>query len=426
MSEKESNINWKDNSDHIGRMLHEWRKSDALSDVTLFSDDKQQFKAHKLVLSACSPFFENIISDLKQRASVIYLEGIKDQDLSSILEFMYLGTTKVCQERIENFLSIAKNLELKGISLEDTINAAISQESDMDELNDITTTTDLTFENKSQDISVFLESEQYSLDVLTPISFEKKESDDFEFGTKRRDSLKSHKLAKHDDVGYKYKYECNMCDFVVTREYSLKVHIKSKHEKIQKYNCSKCEYQTGRKECLVNHIRTKHDGVKFFCNQCDYEAFHKCHLNRHIREKHEGFKYKCNKCDKEYGSEKGLEYHIQIIHEGLKLGGCCDKCDYLAPTKHMLKRHIDSVHEGITYDCKQCDYQCSTKETLIKHIEKKHKGNGHQNESGSNHKDRSLKKYTCDQCQFKGLSESNLKKHIQNKHVKKVVKYRYY
>ena len=421
-------MNWKDQSDHLERMLHEWRKSDALSDVTLFSDDKQQFKAHKLVLSACSPFFENIISDLKQRASVIYLEGIKDQDVSSILEFMYLGTTKVCQERIENFLSIAKNLEVKGISLEDTINAAISQEFDMDELNDITTTTDLTFENKSQDISVFLESEQYSLDVLTPIPFDKKESNYFacdqcEFGTKRRDSLKSHKLAKHDDVGY--KYECNMCDFVVTREYSLKVHIKSKHEN-QKYHCSKCEYQTGRKECLVYHIRSKHDGVKFVCNQCDYQAHQKSHLNRHIRTKHEGFKYQCNKCYKEYGSEKGLEYHIQIIHEGLKLGGCCDKCDYLAPTIPILKRHIDSVHNGITYDCKQCDYQSTTKKTLEKHIEKKHKGNDHQNESGTNLKDRSLKKYTCDQCQFKGLSESNLKKHIQNKHVKKVVKFRYY
>ena len=40
-------------------MLHEMMKSNELTDVTLVCDDKKQFKAHKIVLSACSTVFKN-------------------------------------------------------------------------------------------------------------------------------------------------------------------------------------------------------------------------------------------------------------------------------------------------------------------------------------------------------------------------------
>ena len=59
--------------------------------VTLVCDDKKQFKAHKIVLSACSSVFRRIIKDLPKNGSVIYLRGIQHQEMESILEYMYLG-----------------------------------------------------------------------------------------------------------------------------------------------------------------------------------------------------------------------------------------------------------------------------------------------------------------------------------------------
>ena len=110
------NLNWHTYSVHLREMLHEMMKSDELTDVTLVCDDKRQFKAHKIVLSACSSVFKTIINDLPHNSSVIYLRGIKHQEMESILEFMYLGMATFYQDRMNEFLNVAKNLEIKGIS----------------------------------------------------------------------------------------------------------------------------------------------------------------------------------------------------------------------------------------------------------------------------------------------------------------------
>ena len=114
MNQEKYNLKWHTYSDHLREMLHDMMKSDQLTDVTLVCDDKKQFKAHKIVLSACSSVFKSIIKDLPQN-SVIYLRGIHHQEMESILEFMYLGVATFYQERMNEFLNVAKNLEIKEI-----------------------------------------------------------------------------------------------------------------------------------------------------------------------------------------------------------------------------------------------------------------------------------------------------------------------
>ena len=116
MHQEKYKLNWHTYSDHLREMLHEMMKSNELTDVTLVCDDKRQFKAHKIVLSACSSVFKSIINDLPQNSSVIYLRGIQHQEMESILEFMYLGVATFYQERMNEFLNVAKNLEIKEIS----------------------------------------------------------------------------------------------------------------------------------------------------------------------------------------------------------------------------------------------------------------------------------------------------------------------
>ena len=81
MNQEKYNLNWHTYSDHLREMLLEMMKSDQLTDVTLVCDDKKQFKAHKVVLSACSSVFKSIIYDLPQDSSVIYLRGIQHQEM---------------------------------------------------------------------------------------------------------------------------------------------------------------------------------------------------------------------------------------------------------------------------------------------------------------------------------------------------------
>ena len=90
MSLEKYNLKWHTYSDHLREMLHEMMKSNELTDVTLVCDDKRQFKAHKIVLSACSSVFKSIVNDLPQNCSVIYLKGIQHQEIESILQLSHL------------------------------------------------------------------------------------------------------------------------------------------------------------------------------------------------------------------------------------------------------------------------------------------------------------------------------------------------
>ena len=88
--------------------------SDDFVDVTLISDDKKQSKAHRNILSACSPIFRDILQvSPKNNHPVIYLRGIQHSDLESILQFIYLGETSINQDRIDDFLLTAKDLEIR-------------------------------------------------------------------------------------------------------------------------------------------------------------------------------------------------------------------------------------------------------------------------------------------------------------------------
>ena len=62
MAEKYS-LNWNTFVDHLQLMFKDLHEEGNHSDVTLVCDDQTQFKAHKIVLSACSPVFKKIINN---------------------------------------------------------------------------------------------------------------------------------------------------------------------------------------------------------------------------------------------------------------------------------------------------------------------------------------------------------------------------
>ena len=65
------------------------------ADVTLISDDKKLLKAHRNILSACSPVLKDILQiDTQNIQAVIYLRGIQYSEIESIMQFMYLGEAK--------------------------------------------------------------------------------------------------------------------------------------------------------------------------------------------------------------------------------------------------------------------------------------------------------------------------------------------
>ena len=84
-------------------------------DVTLVSDDEQHIAAHKLVLSASSEFFKNIIKKAKHSNPMIYLSGFKSKDLYLVMDYIYQGEVQILQTDLDGFLNVAQQLKIEGL-----------------------------------------------------------------------------------------------------------------------------------------------------------------------------------------------------------------------------------------------------------------------------------------------------------------------
>ena len=68
-----------------------------------------------MILASSSPFFQNILRRNKHAHPLIYMRGIKSEDLVAIINFLYCGEANVFQENLDSFLAIAEELQLKGL-----------------------------------------------------------------------------------------------------------------------------------------------------------------------------------------------------------------------------------------------------------------------------------------------------------------------
>ena len=94
------------------KRLNIQRKQDCLCDITLVTNDDREFKAHRNVLSAASPFFCKLLqSDMKEnREGIIRLEEISGSVMEDVLEFIYTGTVEVTQENAEELIAAGNYL----------------------------------------------------------------------------------------------------------------------------------------------------------------------------------------------------------------------------------------------------------------------------------------------------------------------------
>ena len=109
------NFSWIESNRNMTFMEFIKTSGDSFSDVTLVSEDLQEFSAHKLVLSACSSFFQQILETRQKEHLVLFLSRVTSKDLSNILEFVYQGALNVPMDEVDQFVSAGNILNIKGI-----------------------------------------------------------------------------------------------------------------------------------------------------------------------------------------------------------------------------------------------------------------------------------------------------------------------
>ena len=74
----------------------------------------------QVVLSACSSFFRGVLRQNPHPNPLIYLRGLRANDIQSVLDFMYNGEVNVAQDELNSFLAVAEDLSVKGLTQSQT------------------------------------------------------------------------------------------------------------------------------------------------------------------------------------------------------------------------------------------------------------------------------------------------------------------
>ena len=136
MSEKLC-LQWNDFKENAVNTFESLKDDEDFTDVTLVCEDGKQVEAHKVILANSSPFLQNILRRNKHIHPLIYMRGVKSDDLRAIVDFLYCGEANVYQENLDSFLAISEELQLKGLTGK-TEGCAIIQREDVKMSNKVT------------------------------------------------------------------------------------------------------------------------------------------------------------------------------------------------------------------------------------------------------------------------------------------------
>ena len=83
--------------------------------MTLACEDGQQIEAHKLILAASSPFFQNLLKRNQHPHPLIFMRNVSSENLEAIVDFLYFGEASVLEQSLDSFLAISQELQLNEI-----------------------------------------------------------------------------------------------------------------------------------------------------------------------------------------------------------------------------------------------------------------------------------------------------------------------
>ena len=257
---------WKGFSDHFKELFRGLSYTNDYSDVTLVSEDLQEFRAHRAVLSSCSRTLRKILKTvMTDRDLVISLSEIKSEEVKSILQYMYTGETVLQPDRVASFLEVAKELDIGDVK-RNILNIATEEnieEVQLDSDDDIREEVSI-IDNQLKDKSNPTE------EICIKESF-----------TLKPNSLPSQPSSAWFD--FTMSNICPECGKDFSSDLSMKIHYKTQHSGVT-YPCKRCEYVSKLKANVDKHVKNVHEIYQ--CKDCGFKIAGKRSLWLHTKSKH--------------------------------------------------------------------------------------------------------------------------------------------
>jgi len=259
-------LKWNDFHANMSSSLQGLRLGNDFFDVTLACDDAE-IKAHKVVLASSSEFLKRVLQRSSSPHPWLYFKGIKGSAMNAIVEFLYTGEADVCQEDLDSFMVNAKELEVKGLSINQSqenllpssqikvsketfeVDKAYSEEATIDhkstldheKLFELSSTTDISDEGPFSDISLEMPNnlDNSQIDSSTLSS------------TFTNEKVLEENISISDGL-----LQCNFCGKTDKSKQNLLNHVETHLN--NSYICSKCNKFFKTKNSLSVHLSRTH------------------------------------------------------------------------------------------------------------------------------------------------------------------------
>lgn len=107
-------MKWDNYHSHVGDIFSQLLETGSMADVILYAEG-EKINCHKMLLSACSPYFQEILSTAGTSNTIVVVSGIHGEDVRSIIEFVYRGEISVKADRFNSVLKAAEALKICGL-----------------------------------------------------------------------------------------------------------------------------------------------------------------------------------------------------------------------------------------------------------------------------------------------------------------------
>ena len=117
-------LRWNNHQSNLLSTFDHLLQLEAFCDVTL-AVDGASLKCHKMVLAACSNYFQELFMENTCKHPIVFLKDISFTQTRALLDYMYHGEVSVQEEELQGLLKIAEALQVKGlVESDDNLSAA--------------------------------------------------------------------------------------------------------------------------------------------------------------------------------------------------------------------------------------------------------------------------------------------------------------
>jgi len=286
-------LRWNDFETNISGAFRELREDKDFFDVTLACDD-EQIEAHKVILSACSPFFRTVLKRNRHEHPLLYLKGVKYVDLVAVLNFMYHGEVNVAQEELNSFLAVAEDLRVKGLTQNNTGTSSQRKESPTPKRappepipppkrpRPMPSQPPPTEDDDIQEVMPSVKSEPRDLSATNPGSYPAQPDVAHQSLAQVEDYAEE---AYEEDYG---QYEDGAESYAMMGQAGAEgnkgnldlVYLSFQKLDVNLYQCLKCPKTCVQKHHMINHIENQHFPGNYQCQYCG--KLFNSHNSRHV------------------------------------------------------------------------------------------------------------------------------------------------